>query len=142
MSLSSAANCGRCGAALAGGTGASAGSRCPLCGEPLDPDATWRPGSAPPALARVDLPARVPVGPLALLAVVCAVMGLALGIWLGWGRGAPARRAEVSLPPLPPPGPPVARPLPARQFYPPPQATNTGLALPPARIRPPAWGGG
>lgn len=139
MTSSSATNCARCGALRPSGA-TSAGSLCLACGQPLDPDATWRPAAGPvaPPVTSVAMPARLPLAGLALLGIICALMGLGLGIWLGWGRSAPGRQAAATLPPLPPPGPPVARPLPARQFYPAPSAAAP-LSLPPARVTPPVF---
>jgi hypothetical protein len=143
MALSSATHCGRCGAVLPSGAGASAGGLCPACGQPVDPDATWRPGPAPaPPLAVVELPPQVPLAALAALAVFCALMGLGLGVWLGWGRGVPVRRAAVPLPPLPPPGPALAPQWPAPRFYRAPTAPANQWTLPPARVTPPPIGRG
>ena len=140
MTPSSATTCARCGALL---PFAAAGSVCPACGQPLDPHATWRPaaGSVPP-IAVVELPPRLPLAGLALVGVICALMGLGLGMWLGWGRNVPVRRAAAPLPALPLPGPPIARPLPAPRFYPAPAPAAAPLSLPPARVTPPALGGG
>src|SRR5437867_1435084 len=135
MTTSTVTSCARCGARLPDGM--APGDACPACGQPINPDATWHPDpvTAPPA--PVDMPTRVPVAWLALLATLCAVMGLALGIWLNGHRNAAARRAEAPLPPLPPPGPALPRPMPAPRYYPAPSAPPGQPLLPPARVSPP-----
>src|SRR5438132_1552663 len=126
--------CARCGALL---PAAAPSDACPACGQPIDPDATWHPDPVVAPAAPVDMPTRVPVGWLALLAVLCAVMGLALGIWLTGHREEPSRRAEAPLPPLPAPGPALPQPMGARRYYPPPSAPAVQPPLPPARVTPP-----
>jgi hypothetical protein len=81
------------------------------------------------------MPARLPLAPLVTLAVSCALMGVMLGVWIGWQRVTPAQRMEVRLPPLLPPGPALSQPAAPRQYYPVPRPT--GLPpLPPARVVP------
>src|SRR5206468_3587883 len=110
----------------------------PQCGHPTDPDATLHPGPPPtpwPAPDFPDMPARLPLAPLVTLAVSCALMGVMLGVWIGWQREVPAQRTEVRLPPLPPSGPAFNRPAAPPQFFP--AARPTGLPpLPPARVMP------
>src|SRR5438128_2627662 len=134
MTPSTLTTCSRCGALL---PAAAPSDTCPACGQPLDPDATWHPDPVAVPLAPVDMPTRVPVGWLVSLATLCALMGLALGLWLNQHREAPARRAEAPLPPLPAPGPAPPRPMPASRYYPAPTAPPGQPPLPPARVTPP-----
>lgn len=125
------------------GAGASAGDRCPACGQPSDPDATLRPGpppGGPPVHLAADLPPRLPVALLVLLATSCAVMGLVLGVWLSGRRPAPSPQAGLSLPALPPPGPALGQPFPPA-LYPAPAHRTEPPPLPPARVTPPGPGG-
>src|SRR5438270_3853364 len=112
MTQPTATNCLRCGVMLPYGAGASAAGLCPACGQASDPT-----GAAPARVVAVDMPTRLPLAPLALLATLCAVMGLALGVWLGWRHGASDGRTEVQLPALPPLGRPLPRPQPTTRIY-------------------------
>jgi hypothetical protein len=134
MTQSTATNCRRCGGVLP-----RAGDACPACGQPTDPDATWHPGPVlllPPGRGVADGPARLPFGLLALLATACALMGLAVGMWLGMGRTVPAGPTRTELPTLPAPGPASSPRMPSSTFYPVPPARPAVPPLPPARVDP------
>src|SRR5438270_13892527 len=126
MTQPTATNCLRCGVMLPYGAGASAAGLCPACGQASDPT-----GAAPARVVVVDMPTRLPLAPLALLASLCAVMGLVLGVWLGWRHVAPPNRTEIQLPALPPLGRPLPQSLPAPQIYPVPANPPARAALPP-----------
>jgi hypothetical protein len=148
MSNPSTDPCANCGAGLPQGRGGADGV-CPVCGQPTDPDRTLRPGVVPPgALTRVppldlpplpdvELPARLPLAPIVFLAVVCALMGVGLGLWLRGRWQVPPARADVRLPALPPLGPGAAPAPSATALYPPPAAPAAPPPLPPARVTPP-----
>jgi hypothetical protein len=120
------------------GAGASASDVCPACGQEVDPDVTLHPGPAPLTLPPVvQMPTRLPVGLLVGLAVSCALMGVALGLWIAWRPAAPAPRTEVRLPALPPPVPAYDPPMPPPRVNPAPADPSGGLSLPPPRVAPP-----
>jgi hypothetical protein len=122
---------------------------CPGCGRPVGPAVTLQPGARDPLPSAPLVPGhleretehRVPVAPLVLLAIACAVMGLVIGVNFTGRREVPVRRPEARLPALPPPGPaldPSMAPI-APQMQPNFPRLMVRPPLPPARVTPPEF---
>jgi len=84
------------------------------------------------------MPTRLPLAPLVVLAVSCALMGVSVGVWMQWQREPLAARTEAR-PPTPPPPGPTFNPAPSPR-YPAPAGPAAPPSLPPARVTPPGWG--